>query len=536
MTNRYFRNAALLSAISLAAHSTAAHAVPTWLIPIPTAKIERINDLIDKQWDDFREAKKLADNAHYAGDCKIRDEALDRADRIVRSQMDITRHEGNWDAAVEKSYQDLIDEVAKNRALPCPEPAIVYTEDPVMVPGDPGEKPLSPDAKHDADVSRQQGDLDLLESTLDNLEKAWRSGDCAGVASWTATYELYEMNTYLLPKETMSALRKRLNEVKARRCPPVLPPRLEAEISGFFWGSDKKVITGTGVLIDPGNERFIETSDEDAQGQGVRFRIIYNVTTDGGLSFSGQIGRSTDRNTTIIAPGTTPVGSVYHDRATNGSTGIALGATGLDAVLARDSEYDWFGAAYERRLGGGDGGKPQVKASVALEFEQIRDVFELELRSPTFPTISMDARQEVSQTNLGVSAGVSIASSRSATVAGVAWEFFGKGKIYHADTDLDSVQRNICGPCGVAERDHTITVTDRDKRWGIGAEAGVSLGYRFKGGLEFGVKGSGEYGSDYAGVENPETGDDLFLRNKPTQLFFDSSLRWTVGVYAKFQF
>jgi hypothetical protein len=98
------------------------------------------------------------------------------------------------------------------------------------------------------------------------------------------------------------------------------------------------------------------------------------------------------------------------------------------------------------------------------------------------------------------------------------------------------MQHNVCGVCGVAERNFDINILDDDKRWGVGAEAGLELGYRFPGGFEIGVQGRAEYRSQVAGVHNPETGDDLFIRNQPTQLRFSDSYRCQAGIYSRMRF
>jgi hypothetical protein len=285
---------------------------------------------------------------------------------------------------------------------------------------------------------------------------------------------------------------------------------------------------GAGVIIEPGNERFATQTRNRINGYQFHLGFDVRLTTDSGLTFEGRIGRADDSAQTSVATGASPVGIVFHDRAPSGSTGLNLGATGLDAILDRDSEYEWFGAGYERRVAGGDGKGAEVKVGAGVSYKKEHDAYNSILQSTGFPGISSTAQQDVRASTLGIGVGLGFATGPAQGDEGLL--FFGDTRVRaeHIDSELESVQRNLCNVCGLADRD--------DKRWGVGLEAQLGMGYRFKGGFEIGVKGGIEYHSDVPGVQNPETGDDLFIRNQPTQLYFEDSFGVRAGVYLGFAF
>ena len=312
-------------------------------------------------------------------------------------------------------------------------------------------------------------------------------------------------------------------------------PAIFIRISGGSEWRDRPA-AGAGVIIEPGQERFATTTDDRQRLNRLDIKLNFRLTTDSGLTFEGRIGRGDDSAQTSVASGTSPIGIVFHDRAPSGSTGLNLGATGLDAILERDSEYEWFGAGYERRVAGGDGKGAEVKVGAGVSYKKERDAYNSILNSPTFPGISSTAQQDVRASTLGIGVGVGLATRPAQGDEGLL--FFGdtRFRAEHIDSELESVQRNQCNVCGLADRDFTIAITDDDKRWGVGLEAQLGMGYRFKGGFEIGVKGGLEYHSDVPGVQNPETGDDLFIRNQPTQLYFDDSFGAGAAVYLAFSF
>jgi hypothetical protein len=291
---------------------------------------------------------------------------------------------------------------------------------------------------------------------------------------------------------------------------------------------------GAGVIIQPGNERFAAESSDRIDGYRFDFAFTYRLTTDGGLTFEGRIGRADDRIATTVAAGSTPVGSVYHNRAPSGSTGINAGANGIEAVIERDSDYEWFGAGYERRISGGNGTGPEVTVGPVVSYTGRRTDIVSSVRILNFPGITANAIQEVHETVLGLGVGIGVTPdiSEEGLYAFGATRF----QVEHIDAELESLQRNQCNVCGVADRDFSIAIQDNDKRWGYGITAEAGVGYRFPGGLELGVKGGLEYHSDVAGVRNPETGDDLFLRNQPTQLYFTDSFGYGGAIYLLFSF
>lgn len=316
-------------------------------------------------------------------------------------------------------------------------------------------------------------------------------------------------------------------------------PRNSVRIGGGLENRDRAPV-GAGVIIEPGRERFAATTDQRERFSAFDIKLNFRLTTDSGITFEGRIGRGEDSAQTSVAAGTTPVGIVYHNRAPSGSTGVNLGATGLDAILERDSEYEWFGAGYERRIAGGDGTGPEIKLGAGLRYEQRRTDIESTVQSTNFSGISSTMTQDLNESaiSLAVALGMKTEVGGGDNNDGEGLLFFGDTafRIEHLDSTLDSLQRNQCNLCGSVDQNFAITISDDDKRWGYGVEAEVGVGYRLKSGLEFGVKGFADYRSDVAGIKNPETGDDLFIRNQPTQIDFSDSFGWGGAVYLSFTF
>jgi len=275
---------------------------------------------------------------------------------------------------------------------------------------------------------------------------------------------------------------------------------------------------GAGVIIEPGNERYAVSNDQ-ADGFAIAALFRIPLTSESGLVFEGRLGRADDEVQTTIASGSTPVGIVYHDRAPSGSTGTALGATGLDAILARDSEYEWFGAGYEKRVAGGDGSGPEVTLGLGLSYSKHRDKIDALVSSAAYPGITSESSQQIDTSNIGVHFDLGLESPFDyERDSGLFW--FGDTRVgaVHRDSEFESTQHNLCNLCGVADRDFTITRTGDDKRWGLEAGLSAGFGYRFGGGAALALHAGVNYSTNVPGILNPETGDDLFVHDRPTQI------------------
>lgn len=443
--------------------------------------------------------------------------------------------------------------VQLQQAVPAPSPVPPPPVQPTPVQPQTAQERAAQEAISARDtvrVAAQQRLLDDVNQILLNGEDARRAGRCDEHDALVAAAGIGIRRLQdLLPEGDVEveALRARRNALGDAPCPPPTPATAPTnQISaGVSYFNRQAPVTGAGVRILPGNERFATVLSDRVNGYVADVSATFglNSTTDSGLTFGGRIARSDDRAAAQFAPGSGPVGSVYHDRAPNGSTGINLGATGLDAVIGREARDFAIDVGYSRRLNARTSDGLAFGGRIRLQYESQDTDLDLSLRSPTFPTITMDALQEVRQNNLGVSAGLNLDSTWDNSGAGDSKPrggFVWSGQVdvtaYRADSKLRSMQRNVCGVCGVAERDFTINISDDDKRWGFGAEAGLELGYRFPSGFEIGVNGAVGYRSQVAGVHNPETGDDLFIRNQPTQLRFSDSYRYQAGIYSRLRF
>lgn len=488
----------------------------------------------------------------------------------------VERYQSEFSAQDLASYRQAL---AQERAYPCPPGG-----PPTPPPPPPPPSLTAPTGLKPVDEARAAGvvaEVDRLAALIDHAEAARRVGDCA-VRDARIKTAREQVAAYggLLPPDTAGQLYRAIYEVLRKPCPSAAAATPPALVQGLTQADADAVAnqqgalasaererreatggkitveaglsdrqqprTGAGVIIEPGRERFAAQTPGNVHMYDMGISFDVRMTTDSVLSFTGRLGRGNGRAAVTVAPGT-PAGIVYHDRAPSGSTGINLGATGIDAILERDSEYEWFGAGYERRIAGGNGTGPEIKLGAGMRYELRRTGIESTVQSTAFSGISATANQDLVESV--ISLGVALALGTEIMGLGPDVDTRGgnddEGLLFFGDTafhielidsTLDSIQRNLCNVCGPADRDFTIAITDDDKRWGFGVEAEVGVGYRFKGGLEIGVKGFADYRSDVAGIKNPETGDDLFLRNQPAQIGFDDSFGWGGAVYLGFTF
>jgi hypothetical protein len=150
--------------------------------------------------------------------------------------------------------------------------------------------------------------------------------------------------------------------------------------------------------------------------------------------------------------------------------------------------------------------------------------------TPSFTDISSNATQKIDENLFYLSAGVSADWPIS--------DYFNLNfetglDVGLLDSGLESEQRNVCGLCGATDQNFVIAVQDDASDIFIGARADAGLTYKVGERVGLGVNG-GLFWRDRSGFAvNPETGDDLFVRNIPTELGFGDVFGVHFGVHVQ---
>lgn len=272
---------------------------------------------------------------------------------------------------------------------------------------------------------------------------------------------------------------------------------------------------GAGTLITGGREDFAAHLGDNVGipfgGGGGSF-----PAGPGMVTIFGAYGEGKDRaaNSTP-AGGAVNVGIVFTDRAPSGSTGVFLGNAGLDTHIRRDAQVIRLGGDYVFPLGD-NGPKGGFFGRGGVEFQRVEQSVTAMVTSPTFgPSISSTYTQQVDDSYLALIVG---GLYRSRQEGGFFFDIGIDGLLINRDASLDSHQRNICTVCTGADRDFTVTITDKDDGITFGARARAEIGIELGGGTSISVGGFVLYVDKVSQIVNPRTGDDLFVRNQPTAI------------------
>lgn len=240
-------------------------------------------------------------------------------------------------------------------------------------------------------------------------------------------------------------------------------------------------------------------------------------------------GDGNDRLSTSIAPGTDAVGIVYDDFSPGNSTGVALGANGLDTTISRDMEFTKFGGRYDFPHDYLQDGPNILSPRIGLFFTQLETQVNSFVESPTFgAAITSEASRNLQQDFFTLSVGMGFRTDPEAT-----W-FFGAGAdvlLSDVDSDFRSEQINVCTLCGVSDRNFTIVTHQPESDFTVGGEVTAEFGFRFPNGVGIGIQGAIIHQPDMASIFTTRSGNDLFVDNRPTQMVFDDATNYVVALF-----
>ncbi len=308
-------------------------------------------------------------------------------------------------------------------------------------------------------------------------------------------------------------------------------PKTYIRIGGGFASLDVPGV-GAGTLIGADGESFVGESDSRLSGLSGSATIGFNTDLFSGMNIEMTFGygEADGETSGSVASGTDNVGIVYHDFSPSDSTGVFIGASGLDVTNQVDVEYKKF------RLQGGwnmpQGNGASIQPYISLEYMKIdQDHWSL-VTTPSFADITADSTQEVDQKNWSLGVGAMYTKQLE---SGLTFGFGGGVNAIYRDANLWSQQVNVCGVCG-AGNNFTAEINDDESDITFGGNLKANVGFQISDGVAIGLYGQYVYLDKVAKVFNPSTGDDLFVDNNPTHLESASSSNWLGGAFLSIGF
>lgn len=263
---------------------------------------------------------------------------------------------------------------------------------------------------------------------------------------------------------------------------------------------------GIGTVINGGGERALLRSSDRVTGASVGAEFGYRLDWLGGLNAARVVGSYSyldagDTGTAEVPVGGADTAITYHRQAANGSTGLALGNTGLSASekVEVNAHRVTVGLAGDVPLGGG--GRFYLSPFVGLKYERFTQKYEGTLQSLSFNDIRSTTDQKITQTLFGPSFGAYLSwlPCDSTRIS-----FGGKLDVLRSWDDLDSRQSNFCGLCGPDEQDFDASVDDEDDYWTYRFSLRAAIEHALAEHVRVGAHVGARFLGDRAGVANPE--------------------------------
>lgn len=315
-----------------------------------------------------------------------------------------------------------------------------------------------------------------------------------------------------------------------------------------------RVATGV-YVVGAGLDRPIRLSPERVSGLGGGLRLTQKSLWPGlDLRYEGSYFSADADNSASVAPGSDPIGWLYHDRASNGSTGLGLGASGVDArtdtqftryklgLTLWDADYgDGQGLIGGLDAGGSFGGSfgsfgsfggPKLAGGVSLFWQRFETDQRSWLMSPSFgDQVTSRFKQDLTEDQFGLGGllKLSVPLSQRASVFTKAG-----GALIYRHARLDGKQWNRCDLCGAPENAFVADVDDKDSGFTWAGNAALGLELSLAPELSVGAVGRYLYYGDTAQIENPVQGDAALYQ--PTHLDEQRAYGWQLGIGIDYRF
>jgi len=217
------------------------------------------------------------------------------------------------------------------------------------------------------------------------------------------------------------------------------------------------------------------------------------------------------------------VAIAYQDFSPSDSTGLFLGPLGLDAWARRSVDVTNFKIG----LGGapielGTDGRSRLYPGIFIDRATIDTNIQSQVTTPAYNDIyqQTDLNFEQVLTAFGFGATYIRALNDVLSVG-----FGTYGLLVNSETDMSSMQMNVCGVCSGATFDSA--VYDSQDSTSLGFKGNAFMDFRITDNVSLTVGGHATFLNPVAGVFMPVSGDDLFVDNRPVQIVEDSD--WITG-------
>lgn len=294
-------------------------------------------------------------------------------------------------------------------------------------------------------------------------------------------------------------------------------PRVTLRLLGGY-GDSHVPDVGAGTLIFGNGEDFAAETDDRVSGPVGGGSASFPLF--GGLGHLGFIySKGDDRaGNSTPAGGNIDTGIVFTDFAPSGSTGLFLGNAGLDTSIARDVESFSIGGGYRHPLDR----EGVFGAGVSVFYSATQTDVSASVSSPTFGNdITADYTQSLDDNRFTIFLSLDYDGSQAVEEGFFVTAGGGVGLDFY-DTELESRQDVVCNLCGAPDNAFTILVDDSRDGTSFTARGFAGIGFKLGGNLAISLNGFVEHRDKVAQIVNPRTGDDLFVRNQPTAIGFDS--------------
>jgi hypothetical protein len=322
-------------------------------------------------------------------------------------------------------------------------------------------------------------------------------------------------------------------------CPPSSAAAPPAQISlggGVNWTRMPQVSGGTRIVA-PGNEVAVVNSARVLTGESASFAARGALPNTDWLGYN--IETYYDRFNRIVrggvATGTDGVALTYADRASNGSTGVGLGATGMEGSI--NSRGSSFGMTFglERPLSGYSGPSlaatstsPRASFGVGIRTSYSTLQHDFTMQSNTFAGINQTTALDINSLFIAMNIMTRffyMANPDARTGFFVGGSFFVAPGISIINADLS--QQNRCNLCPAAEQAHDVSRSFDRNSFAVMAGADAQVGWKVTSNSKVQVEGSVQHLNRTPTIRSPIT-----PAQAPATLGYQSSTRASIGVRA----
>ena len=294
--------------------------------------------------------------------------------------------------------------------------------------------------------------------------------------------------------------------------------------------------TGFGVIIGSSKEWYLVRTKSRIAAPSVGGAVGFGLGHPGWrgeLLFNYANGNASSQASEPY--GGMDVGIVFSDFGPSSSTGLNLSNVGLDGWTRTSAHSMTFMAKAFYDLCDDEDDDLYWDGFFGFSYQDIGVRQWGYVESPYYgSSIYSETRQRLGENRYGFMAGVhGTYMPDRMHMPGFSLETFGSLELLVHDASLTSMQDNECSLCG-SGYPFMVNIHDDHNSFGVGLRAGIGASQQVSENIRIGVVGDLHYVSNAASVFNPQTGDDLFIRNKPTQLMTGGTLDMGVHAFVAF--